>query len=51
MHFIRDLVHDMIIDFHLYPSSKHSADIFTKTFTEKKFQTLRDCLAVKNIVS
>jgi hypothetical protein len=47
MHFIRDLVHDMIIDLQLCPSSEQNANIFTKTFTKKKFQTLRDRLAVK----
>jgi hypothetical protein len=51
MHFIRDLVHDRIIDLQFCPSSEQTADIFTKTFTEKKFQTLRDRLAVKNTVA
>jgi hypothetical protein len=51
MHFIRDLVHDRIIDLQLCPSSEQTVDIFTKTFTEQKFQTLRDRLAVKNTVA
>jgi hypothetical protein len=37
MHFIRDLVHDRIIDFQFCPSSKQTVDIFTKTFTEHKW--------------
>jgi hypothetical protein len=51
MYFIRDLVHDMIIDLQFYPSSEQTTDIFTKTFTEKNFQTLWDRLAVKNTVA
>jgi hypothetical protein len=51
MHFIEDLVHDSIIDLQLCPSSEQTVDIFTKTFTEQKFQTLRGSLVVKNIVA
>eukprot|EP00253_Pinus_taeda_P027691 PITA_27691 len=34
MHFIRELIHDGIIDLQYCPSSEQIADIFTKTFTE-----------------
>eukprot|EP00253_Pinus_taeda_P022063 PITA_22063 len=47
MHFIRELIHDGIIDLQYCPSSEQIADIFTKTFTEKKFRFLRDHLGVK----
>jgi hypothetical protein len=51
MHFIRDLVHDRIIDLRFCPSSEQTVDIFTENFTVQKFQTLHDHLAVKNIVA
>eukprot|EP00253_Pinus_taeda_P034731 PITA_34731 len=34
MHYIRDLVHDRVIDLQFCPSAKHTVDIFTKTFTK-----------------
>eukprot|EP00253_Pinus_taeda_P034571 PITA_34571 len=48
MHFIRELIHDGIIDLQYCPSSEQIADIFTKTFTEQKFRFLRDHLEVKD---
>eukprot|EP00253_Pinus_taeda_P001451 PITA_01451 len=48
MHFIRELIHDGIIDLQYYPSSEQIADIFTKTFTEQKFRFLRYRLRVKD---
>eukprot|EP00253_Pinus_taeda_P020743 PITA_20743 len=51
MHYSRDLVHDRVIDLQFCPSAKQIADIFTKTFTEQKFRSLRDRLGVKNIVA
>jgi hypothetical protein len=36
MHYIRELVHDRIIDLQYCPSTEQTADIFTKTFTEQK---------------
>eukprot|EP00253_Pinus_taeda_P008471 PITA_08471 len=51
MHYIRDLVHDRVIDLQFCPSAEHTADIFTKTFTEQKFRSLRDRLGVKDIVA
>eukprot|EP00253_Pinus_taeda_P016548 PITA_16548 len=51
MHYIRDLVHDQVIDLQFCPSAKQTADIFTKTFTEQKFRSLRDRLGVKDTVT
>eukprot|EP00253_Pinus_taeda_P023871 PITA_23871 len=48
MRFIRELIHDGVIDPQFCPSSEHIADIFTKTFTEQKFRFLRDRLGVKD---
>jgi hypothetical protein len=51
MHYIRDLVHEGIIDLQLCPSTEQTTDIFTKTFTEQKFHSLRSHLGVKDTVS
>ena len=37
MHYIWGLVHERIISLQYCPSTKQTADIFTKTFTEKTF--------------
>eukprot|EP00253_Pinus_taeda_P004964 PITA_04964 len=50
-HYIRDLVHDRVIDLQFWPSAEQTADILTKTFTEKKFRSLRDHLGVKDTVA
>jgi hypothetical protein len=51
MHYIPELVHDGIIDMHFFPSVEHTADIFTKTFIEKKFHSLHSCLGVKDLIA
>jgi hypothetical protein len=51
MHYILDLVHEGIIDLQFCPSSEQTTDIFTKTFTEHKFHSLRGRLGVKDTVS
>eukprot|EP00253_Pinus_taeda_P031703 PITA_31703 len=51
MHYIRDLVHDRVIDLQFCPSAEQTVDIFTKTFTEQKFRSLRDRLGVKDTVA
>eukprot|EP00253_Pinus_taeda_P016659 PITA_16659 len=51
MHYIRDLVHDQVIDLQFCPSVEQIADIFTKTFTEQKFRSLHDRRGVKDIVA
>eukprot|EP00253_Pinus_taeda_P025536 PITA_25536 len=51
MHYIRDLVHDRVIDLEFCPSAEQTAYIFTKTFTEQNFRSLRDRLGVKDTVA
>eukprot|EP00253_Pinus_taeda_P008206 PITA_08206 len=51
MHYIRDLVHDRVIDLQFCPSAEQTADIFTKTFTEQNFRSLHDRLGVKDTVA
>eukprot|EP00253_Pinus_taeda_P030054 PITA_30054 len=51
MHYIRDLVHDRVIDLQFCPSTEQTVDIFTKTFTKQKFRSLRDHLGVKDTVA
>jgi hypothetical protein len=51
MHYIRYLVHEGIIDLHLFPSIEKTTDIFTKTFNEKNFHSLQNRLGVKDIAA
>eukprot|EP00253_Pinus_taeda_P018050 PITA_18050 len=51
MHYIRDLVHDQVIDLQFCPSAEQTANIFTKTFTKHKFHSLRNRLGVKDTVA
>eukprot|EP00253_Pinus_taeda_P014095 PITA_14095 len=51
MHYIRDLVHDRVIDLQFCPLAEQTADIFTKTFTAQKFHSLPDRLGVKDTVA
>jgi hypothetical protein len=51
MHYIWDLVHEGIIDLQFFPSAEQMANIFTKTFTEQKFHSLRGHLGVKDTVA
>eukprot|EP00253_Pinus_taeda_P025477 PITA_25477 len=51
MHYIKDLVHDWVIDLQFCPLAKQTVAIFTKTFTEHKFHSLRDRLGVKDTVA
>jgi hypothetical protein len=48
MQYTRDLVHEGIIDLQFYPSVEQTADIFTNTFIEQKFHSLRSRLGVKD---
>ena len=43
MHFIRNLVHDRVIEVLYCPTDDQVADIFTKSLTEEKFSKLRLC--------
>ena len=51
MHYIQDLVHEGIIELQFYPSVEQMLDIFTKTFTEHKFHSLRGHLGVKDTIA
>eukprot|EP00253_Pinus_taeda_P035024 PITA_35024 len=51
MYYIRDLVHDRVIDLQFFPSAEQTANIFTKTFTKQIFCSLRDRLGVKDTIS
>eukprot|EP00253_Pinus_taeda_P033755 PITA_33755 len=50
MHYIEELVHDRVIDLQFCPSTEQTEDIFTKTFTQQKFRSLRNRLGVKDMV-
>jgi len=50
MHFIRNLVHDRVIEVLYFPIDGHVADIFTKSLTEAKFSKLRSILGVQECV-
>jgi hypothetical protein len=40
MHFIRNLIHDQVIEVLFFPTEDQVADIFTKSLTEAKFSKL-----------
>jgi len=48
MHYIRELVHDRTIILQYCPTDEQIADIFTKSFSEKKFTYLRSLLGVSS---
>ena len=50
MHFIRNLVHDRVIEVLYCPTDDQVADIFTKSLTEAKFSKLRSMLGVQECV-
>ena len=50
MHFIRNLVHDHVIEVLYCPTNDQVADIFTKSLTEAKFSKLRSMLGVQECV-
>ena len=50
MHFIRNLVHDSVIEVLYFPTDDQVADIFTKSLTEAKFSKLRSMLGVQECV-
>ena len=50
MHYIRELVHDRTIVLQYCPTNEQIADIFTKSFTEKKFTYLHSLLGVSSIM-
>ena len=47
MHYIQELVHDKTITLHYCLTEDQIVDIFTKSFTEKRFAFLRSLLGIK----
>ena len=50
MHFIRNLIHDHILEVQYCRTDDQIADIFTKALTEAKFSKLRSMLGVQEVV-
>ena len=50
MHFIKNLVHDCVIEVFCCPTDDQVADIFTKSLTEVNFSKLRSMLGVQECV-
>ena len=50
MHFIRNLVHDRVLEVLFFPTDDQVADIFTKSLTEVNFSKLRSMLGVQKCV-
>ena len=50
MHFIKNLVHDSVIEVLYFPTNDQVADIFTKALTKAKFSKLRSMLGVHECV-
>jgi hypothetical protein len=44
MNFIRNLIHDQVIEVLFFPTEYQVANIFTKSLTEAKFSKLRSML-------
>ena len=47
IHFMRNLIHDRVLEVQYGPSNDQVADIFTKALTEAKFTKLRSMLGVQ----
>ena len=50
MHFIKNVVHDRVLEVLYCPTIDQVADIFTKSLTEAKFFKLRSMLGVQECV-
>ena len=50
MHFIKNLIHDRVIEVLFFPIEDQVADIFTKYFAEVKFFKLLSMLGVHEVV-
>ena len=50
MHFIRNLVHDHVLEMLYCPTDDQVVDIFTKSLTEAKFSKLQSMLGVQECV-
>ena len=50
MHFIKNLVHDHVLEMIYFPTDDQVADIFTKSLIEAKCSKLRSMLGVQECV-
>ena len=50
MHFIRNLIHDQVIEVLFFPTKDQVANIFTKSLTEAKFSKIQSMLGVQEVV-
>jgi hypothetical protein len=50
MQFIKNLIHDQVIEVLFCPTEDQVANIFTKSLTEVKFSKLRSMLGVQDVV-
>ena len=50
MNFIRNLIHDRVIEVHVFPTEDQVSYIFTKSLTEAKISKFRSMLGVKEVV-
>jgi hypothetical protein len=50
MHFIRNLIHDQVIEVLFFPTKDQVADNFTKSLTKSKFSKLQSMLGVQEVV-
>ena len=50
MHFIRNLVHDHVLEMLYFPTDDQAANIFTKYLIEVKFSKLQSLLGVQECV-
>ena len=49
MNFIKNLLHDRVIEVLSFPTEDQVADIFTKYLTKEKFSKLRSMLGVQEV--
>ena len=50
MHFIRNLVHDHVLEVLYFPTNDQVAEIFTKSLIEAKFSKCQSMLGVQEFV-
>ena len=50
MHFIRNSVHDRVLEVLFFPTDDQVADIFTKSPSKAKFSKIRSMLGVQEFV-
>jgi hypothetical protein len=50
MHFIKNIIHDQVIEVLFFPTKDQVPYIFTKSLTEVKFSKIRSMLGVQEVV-